>query len=373
MLKPHFRKAYSKILHTLQNQAYVLVYGLRHTGKTTFIKAAFSEYQYVSIRKKHLLDLLREDPYRFFSAFEGKTIFDDIEQCSGFISLFKRYSSLFYQQGQVILISSIALPEVKENTSVQFFPLSVAEWKQNHQFVARLEYNILQGGFLQGKDSRYNAMLRKTIETQMTLLLDVRDLKLIESFFKASLKQINQALHLKSLAQEVGITAPTAASWMEKLELLGLVYLLPAYPHTFGKRAAKGPKFYVTDTGLACHFLKIDNEKELALSPYFRALAHNFYLMELRKKNEIEFAPKKLYYWKESNGHEIDLLIENPTSVDIFEFSSSTEYQTHLRREADYFDEISNGKVLSKSLVYGGFRNQMYRDVELVSWQQLTS
>lgn len=372
----YYRNAYGKIKKILQDQAFVFVYGAQFLGKTEFIRAYFRDYQHVSLKKANFQKLLREDAYRFFSAFEGKTLFADIECCDDFITLFERYSPLYYQQGQAIFLSAINLPEVPESHRVQLLPLSIAEWKQENRFVASLESSILQGGYPETAVRQASATVRKTIETQFRNLLGARDLHLVLALFKSCLAQIDQQLNIKTIAQQVGISAPTAAVWIEKLEQLGLLYLLPAYPFDFGKRANKNPRLYLNDTGLACQLLRINDEKELVLHPQFQALVHNFYLLELRKKNEsdsyrIEFAPKKMYYWKESNGHEIKLLRENPTSVDIFEFSSSTEYHSRLRKELDYFDEISNGKVLSKSVIYGGFRNQMYRDVDLVSWQQI--
>ncbi|TNE54192.1 MAG: ATP-binding protein [Bacteroidetes bacterium] len=366
MKRISFRNSYEIIRERINSKGYVYCYGSKFIGKSSFFKSYFPELNYVSLKYNKWKQLLELDPERFFRKFRVDTLFDEIQEFPGFEQLFMQYGT---ETPQNIMIVSDLPPETEHPGIVRMLPLSARELKNEHLFSFLLEESIWEGGFPRGANSSYLYYLKQSLQTPS---VRVHEKDRIRSFFIKSLQQIDQCLNLKKLADSCEISQPTAARWLDLLVQLGLLILLPAWDRDFGKRQSKSPKLYCCDTGLAAHFLGIRKLEKLAGHPAFSALCNNYYLLEIMKQNLLLEPTKELFYWKESNGHEIPLLIRNPTSVDIFVFTSRETPFREQHAELDYFDQLSDGLVLSRNVICGAFKNKIYRDVKWISWHRIT-
>lgn len=364
------RKSLSKINQLLQQHSIVLVQGAYGTGKTELLKTHFNTYTYVSLKNKTQRKLLEQDPYRFFNLYLDKTIFDDIEEVSGFPDLVSTYSLSIYQSGNYILAANLkqeSFPVLAAACSI--FPMSIQELKTAKKFPLTLEANCIASGL--PNTLNYKKYLAEVFTGPFAALVRVRNTDLLFSLIKACALQIGQPLNLNSIAKKLGVSQPSVQNWLNAFEKSGLIHFLQPLETSFQKRVIKSPKVYFSDPGLLAYLLQLKSPGELLKSPYFQAVYTNLIFLELFKKNEAESHPRPLRYWRESNGHEIHFLFENPTSYDIYSCITAHEPSKKDFRELDFFDEISEGRVLSRNIIYGGYKNYAKNGINIISWQAI--
>jgi predicted AAA+ superfamily ATPase len=139
-----------------------------------------------------------------------------------------------------------------------------------------------------------------------------------------------QQLNISALSNETGVEIKTVQAWLSILQSSYIIYLLPPYHKNFNKRVVKTPKLYFVDTGIACSLLGIREKKELVNSHFRAALFENYIIMELLKQKQNAGSAAGFYYWKENNGLEIDLLIDNGTILIAHEIKASATFNESL-------------------------------------------
>ena len=117
-------------------------------------------------------------------------------------------------------------------------------------------------------------------------------------------------LNLSALAIECGITHNTAKAWISVLEASFILHLLRPHHRNFSKRLVKTPKLYFCDTGLACWLLGGQTPAQIALHPLRGALFENWVVSELLKGRFNRGLPSNLFFWRDSTGNEVDVLLE---------------------------------------------------------------
>lgn len=172
------------------------------------------------------------------------------------------------------------------------------------------------------------------------------------------------------MAQDCGISQPTAKAWLNILESSYIVFRLQPYFQNFSKRIVKTPKLYFYDTGLACHLLGLKDAKTLETNPIKGSLFENLIIAEMQKQNFHQNQHQDFYFWRDSVGNEIDLLIPNVTQFDIFEIKSSQTINNNFFKGLNFINSLAPDKVASKSLIYGGVENQMRSEYNIVAWQK---
>lgn len=117
-------------------------------------------------------------------------------------------------------------------------------------------------------------------------------------------------LNFSSLAADAGISHATARRWISILEASFVVYLLKPHYRSFNKRLVKSPKLYFLDTGLLCYLLRIRKDEELHAHACRGGVFETWVVSELLKACYNQAPQPDLYFWRDSSGHEIDLLID---------------------------------------------------------------
>lgn len=133
-------------------------------------------------------------------------------------------------------------------------------------------------------------------------------------------------------------------------------------PHTF---------HLIYDTGLLCYILGIRNREVFDENELRGNIFENLIVAEYLKKNEHQYLHNDYWFWRDSNGHEIDLLTQNGNSFDIFEIKSSQTITADQFRGMDFFADIAGSKVGSKTLVYGGAESQERTKYNVLGWSDI--
>lgn len=172
----------------------------------------------------------------------------------------------------------------------------------------------------------YGAYIRTYIDRDVRELSDIGNTVQFTKFMVAAAASTGQLLNIASLARDVGISQPTAERWLSILVASNIVYLLQPYSNNITKRAVKTPKLYFLDTGLAAYLTKWNTPDVLKNGAMAGAFFETFVISEIIKSYYNKgFLDLPLYFYRDKDMNEIDLLIEN----------GGTLYPIEMKKHAD--------------------------------------
>jgi predicted AAA+ superfamily ATPase len=155
----------------------------------------------------------------------------------------------------------------------------------------------------------YSSYLRTYIERDVHAVANVGDEKQFLSFIRGIAARTGQILNLAKLAEDAGVSRGAAERWLSILVSSGLVFLLRPFYANIGKREIKAPKIYFLDTGLAAWLIGWDNPRTLRNGAMGGAFFESFVVAEIVKSYLNGGMEAPLYYYRDKEGREIDLLI----------------------------------------------------------------
>lgn len=174
-----------------------------------------------------------------------------------------------------------------------------------------------------------------------------------------------------SLSKECGVSASTARDWFSILESSLLVFRLSPYYRNYGKRLVKTAKLYFYDTGLVCGLLELHDSGQIMFSDMRGALFENLIIADMHKKSLFAGKQPQLYYWRDSNGNEVDLLEEIGGKLNAYEIKSGSSLRLDWFKGLDSFAALSGIKSANKAVIYGGDLNYLTDSGRFVSWKEL--
>ncbi len=341
----------------------VVVIGPRQSGKTTLIRKVFHEKAYVSLENPDMRQYATEDPRGFLSNYPEGAILDEIQRVPALFSYLQQVLDESSERGLFILSGSNNFL-LQENISqslagrvgyLYLLPLSINEINDPNLKADEL---IFKGGYpaLYAENlniSRFYAnYIRTYVERDVRLIKNIGTLHTFERFLKLCVGRIGQLLNMSALSVEVGVDSKTIDAWLSVLEASFIIFRLRPYHKNYNKRIVKMPKLYFYDVGLACALLGIENSEQLALHPFRGALFENLIITDILKKRFNEGKSNNIFFWRDSTGLEIDLLLEKTDKLIPIEMKSG---QTVI---PNYFSNITKWMQLSDTkvgfVVYAG-------------------
>jgi predicted AAA+ superfamily ATPase len=211
------------------------------------------------------------------------------------------------------------------------------------------------------------------VERDVRQVLNVQDLSTFQRFLRLCAARSGQLLNLSALAGETGISHSTARAWLSVLEASDLVFLLPPYHRNFGKRLVKSPKLYLVDVGLACWLLGIRSVDVLNLHPLRGALFETWVVSEFLKARLNAGHPADLYFWRDNNGLEADLVFEVEGRLQPVEIKSGRTVTPDYVRAGQKAARFAGDEALPAWLVYGGEDSYERSGIRVVGWQHLAA
>ena len=182
-------------------------------------------------------------------------------------------------------------------------------WKSIH----RGSYPAVVTGFSKQK-AFYDSYIRTYIERDVRALSQVGDELQFMQFVSIVASRTGQMVNYRDIARDVQTSEPTAKKWLSILVTSGLVYLLPPFSVNVEKRVVKTPKMYFLDTGLAAYLTKWTSPDVLRQGAAAGAFFETFVIAEILKSYYHAGIEPSLYYYRDKDMKEIDLLImENGT------------------------------------------------------------
>jgi predicted AAA+ superfamily ATPase len=379
------RSAFSTALRLAQGFPVLAITGPRQSGKTTLARTLFADKPYVSLEDPEERSFADTDPRGFLARFPQGAILDEVQRCPNLFSYLQAVVDTRKRMGEFILtgsqqfglMSNISQSLAGRVGLLQLLPFSLAELKVGGLLPATLDETMLRGCYPPLYDRPVAAgdwfpnYVTTYLERDVRQLLAVRDLSLFQRFLKMCAARSGQLLNLSALAADCGISHVTAREWMTVLEASYIVYLLRPHHQNFGKRLVKMPKLYFLDTGLMAYLLGIRDADTLSTHASRGALFETLVVSEWVKRQFNAGQVAELYFWRDSAGHEVDLLIPQGKQFMPVEIKSGSTFSSDWTAALRKLSALFGDAALPPGIVYGGEGQYVREGCQVVGWQAL--
>lgn len=306
----------------------VLLTGPRQVGKTSVLERTFAECSYVSLDTAANAEMADTRPEDFLRQHQPPLVIDEIQYAPAFFRTIKSHvdanrgrHGLFILSGSqnFPLMQAVADSLAGRAAVLPFHGLSYEEWAIAWQDRSDWREFIFRGTFPRlwddpdhpvSRSRWYQGYTATYLERDVRNLLNIGNLRDFERFLRACAARCSQTLNMSELGRDVGISATTARQWVSVLTASNVLFLLEPYYRSLGKRLAKAPKMYFTDSGLASWLMGFQNAEALWASPFAGALWENHVIGQWLRWRDWRQPTASLWYWRDQGGNEADLLIE---------------------------------------------------------------
>lgn len=351
----------------LKEYPIVTILGPRQAGKTTLAKEFLDGFAYANLEDPEQRELATADPKGFLSTLGSPAIIDEIQRVPELLSYLQVAVDEHSANGCYVLTGSHQLSLRQAITQslagrtaiLNLMPLSIAELRAADIVYGSFEEYAFRG-FLprvysqkQRPSVAYANYYQTYVERDVRQLIQLKDASLFEKCLKLMAGRTGQILDYSSLANDVGVDAKTIRHWISILEASFILFKLPPYFENFGKRAIKSPKYYFTDTGLLCHLLNIRESGQVTRDPLVGAIFENLAIMEYVKETLNRGRPAELYFFRDSNGNEVDLLVPDRPQLKAIEIKSATTFKMSRFNGLQRFSKIAQTPT-QHHLIYNG-------------------
>ena len=361
----------------------IAITGPRQSGKTTLLKSAFPDYEYVSLENPDIRNFAETDPNGFLKQYSRKIIFDEVQRTP---SLFSYIQTIVDETGEMArfilsgsqnfhLMESITQSLAGRVAIFKLFPFDFQELQSEGLLNDEYLQNIVKGFYpaIYDRDipSRifYSNYVQTYIQRDVSELVAIKDIRQFQNFLGLCATRAGQLLNLNSMANECGISQPTAKSWLSALENSYIIFQLFPYHENFSKRIVKTPKLYFYDTGLLSYLLRISSADQVLTHSVKGSLFENMMIAEYVKRINHKNNFKDVWFWRDSNGHEVDFIIQDGQQLNLVEIKAGQTIMSDMFDGLLWWENLSKRKNLSKTLVYGGNERQTRSMGEVVPWK----
>ena len=379
----------------------VTLTGPRQSGKTTLVRAAFPDYAYASLEDPDRREFATSDPRGFLAQFTGPVVLDEAQRTPDLFSYIQTISDRDGMNGQFVLTGSqsfLLMRTISQSLAgraavLHLLPFSWAELQQRSPLSledvgrkvphrseapdADLMDVLFAGFYPRIHDARLPPQdwlanyYRTYVERDVRELLNVGDLETFGRFLGLCAGRNGQLLNLSSLANDCGVSQPTARRWISVLEASFLVRLLRPHHRNYSKRLVKRPKLYFLDTGLLTYLLRIRSPDELRTHSSRGAIFESFVVSELMKNALNRGEEPDLHFWRDSTGHEVDLLLEHGGGLVPIEIKSGATLADDFFAGLRYWLDLAGTPDGPAALVYGGGPSVRRAGIGVYSWSDL--
>lgn len=343
----------------------ILVTGARQTGKSTlleYIKNSSKEkINYVTLDNIIERANAIEDPENFLRTHETPLIIDEFQYAPNLLSYIKievdearknemfengkKVKTMYYLTGSqvfqtmksvseslagrigILELNPLSTREINNSNEECFVPdIKMIKKKEKiayepvgkiFQRILKGSYPILYNGQENNLENFYSAYIKTYIERDIRDLVNIKDEVKFLKFILAVAARTGQEYNASDIGKDIGIDNKTVDEWMSILRNTFLVYLLQPYSNNAVSRVIKRPKIYFMDTGLACYLAGYLTPETLEKSSFSGQIFETYVISEIIKSytNNSRDPRMHLYYYRDNNGKEVDLLVVNENSI----------------------------------------------------------
>lgn len=379
------RKLEETILEASKYFSVIAVSGPRQSGKSTLLTQLFPLYEKYSLKDLNILDYAKNDPIAFLNQTDEGMFIDEIQRCPQLLD---------YIQGIVdnnpkrhFALSGSSKFEVMKNLSeslagragvFELLPMSIQEvtGKVDLDNLNQILYNGLYPSICAKKNIAkffYPSYVRTYLEKDVRDLLQIKDQIRFTKFLKLCAARIGSLLNASELGAEVGVSSKTISHWLSVLQASYLITLLPPYYENIPKRLVKSPKLYFNDPGLACYLLDIESPQQLDRDKMRGAIFENMIVMEAIKHRYNMGLEGGVFFYRDSNQNEVDLLIKQEGELTAIEVKSSMTYSSSFEKALTQIEGWIKTPISKKAIVYSGDFENTSGNINLINYRHISS
>lgn len=386
-----------KILDLSKFFSALLITGPRQAGKTTMLKELAAREGigrgYVSLDDLNARDMAKNDPKLFLQLHKPPVIIDEVQYAPELFTYIKIHVDEHHMPGAFWLTGSQIyrlMRGVQESLAgrVALLHLSPLSQREITGMPARpfmVDFDVLLAesktilpvsvpdmyeriwkgcmpGLLSGQSERdifYSSYISTYLERDVREISGAIDALKFNRFVTAVAARCSQLVNFTALAEDADIDIQTAKSWLNILETLGIVFLLHPYSNNVLKRTIRTPKLYFYDTGLVCYLTRWSSAEVVESGAMSGALLENFTVSELMKSYQNEGLSPYLYFYRDRDAKEIDVLLEWNGKLFPLEIKKTATPDKRIVRTFDVIEksplERGTGAVLCMAQEFSAF------------------
>lgn len=356
----------------------VLVTGPRQVGKTTMLQKLMegTERDYVSLDDLNERSLAKNDPELFLQLHKPPILIDEVQYAPELFTYIKIHVDKSHNFGDFWLTGSQVfklMHGVQESLAGRVAVLSLTSLSQAEMCGAQMEpftidleslgnrgkvrkpadtrgiYDrIFRGSMpaiVSGQNSNnqifYSSYLATYIERDVKELSDAIDSLKFLQFITAVAARCGQMLNVADIARDADINQKQAKDWLGILETMGIIFYLHPYSNNLLKRLVKTPKLYFYDTGLICYLTKWSSADTLESGAMNGAILENYVVAEIRKTYLNSGKEPFMYYYRDKDAKEIDIVLEHDGVLNPIEIKKSANPEPELVKVFSLLDKSS--------------------------------
>jgi predicted AAA+ superfamily ATPase len=371
----------------------VTILGPRQSGKTTLAQITFPDKLYVSLEDPDVRLAAQTDPRGFLGQMKNGAILDEVQRLPALLSYIQSIVDKSRTRGRFILTGSHQ-PELHAAISqslagrtavLTLWPFSLHELRSYK--TAQDPFDLIVKGcfpLLHEEDLEprrfFNSYLQTYVERDVRALIQLRDLSQFQQFLTLLAGRVGQIVNLASLSNDVGVSATTVRNWLSVLKASYVIFELPPFFENIRKRIVRSSKIFFTDTGLAAFLIGIHTREQAFRDPLRGNLYENLIIAEIVKSALNKGIRPEIYFFRDSHGNEVDLLIREEGTLTPVEIKSAETSSLDFIKGLERFRALKIKKVAAGSVLYNGEKQFNIRDVRVFNplsvediWETLTA
>lgn len=367
-----------KILSLSKEYSAILITGPRQVGKTTILRQLMQKNRaYVTLDDLEDRAMAQNDPALFLQLHDRPILIDEVQYAPQLFSYIKieidngaepgsfwltgsqsfRMMELAQESlaGRVALLHMPSLSQHEIYGSGSNSPFSIdlnalkeratthapADMQEIYQRIWKGSMPGLISSRFSDRDVFYSSYLQTYIDRDVSELINLTDKLIFRDFIRAAACRIGQLLNIHAIAQDVGVSDDTAKRWFQVLEKSDIIFYLRPYSNNLLKRTVKTPKLYFFDTGLVAYLTKYSSPDILANGALNGAILENYVVSEVLKTYQNDAKECLLWYYRDKEMHEIDMIIESDGMLHPLEVKRSVNPGSKLIGASDILNKGS--------------------------------
>ena len=226
----------------------------------------------------------------------------------------------------------------------------------------------------------FNGYLQTYVERDARALIQLRNLSQFQKFLTLLAGRVGQIVNLASLGNDVGVSSTTIRNWLSVLKASYVVFELPPFFENVQKRVIKSPKIFFTDVGLAAFLLGIHTAEQASRDPLRGNLYENLIITDIMKGAYNKGIRPELYFFRDSHGNEVDLLIREKSELTPVEIKSAATFSAAFVKGIEQFKKVGITRLTAGAVLYSGEQRFNVRGVRIFNpllvdnlWDSLTA
>jgi uncharacterized protein len=358
--------------------------GPRQSGKTTLSKLVFGARPYVNLENPATQAMVEQDPLTFLKQYPNGAIFDEVQRVPDLFRYLQEILDNNKDRGRFILTGSnnfLLQEQISQSLAgrvgyLQLLPLSYAELDNAGLAGNNVNALILKGGYPEIWDQQLKpekwmpSYVQTYVQRDVRLLRNISNLGQFTRFIMLCANYAGQIVNRDEIGRAIGIDTKTVLAWLALLENSFLTFTLQPWYNNLNKRIIKSPKLYFTDTGLLCHLLGITTQTGLQQHPQYGAIYENWVISEVLKNRANQGINGGLYYFRDSAGNEVDLVMEKGAETIAVEIKAAKKVEAGMLSGLKYW--LKNNRQGSCILVHAGIGSSAFSEqIAVLGWPEV--